>query len=71
MGDEATGSNESERQSLLGWRKSSHSMSNGQCLEAASLPGGKIAVRDSTAPEGPMLRFEKAAWVAHLLKVQA
>ncbi|WP_075898659.1 DUF397 domain-containing protein [Actinomadura sp. CNU-125] len=37
------------------WRKASRSGSNGgDCVELAGLPG-KIAVRDSKAPEGPVL----------------
>lgn len=49
-----------------GWRKSSYSMSNGHCLEAARLAGGPIAVRDSLAAGGPVLRFEAAAWATFL-----
>jgi hypothetical protein len=43
------------------WRRSSHSGSNGNCVEAAS--GGQvIAVRDSKDPAGPALMFNPSAW---------
>ena len=53
-----------------GWRKSSYSMSNGQCVEAARLPGGCIGVRDSKAAEGLVLRFEPEAWTAFLVELR-
>jgi hypothetical protein len=48
----------------LVWRKASASVSNGNCVEAAPIPGGGVAVRDSKDPEGPMLRFTAAEWSA-------
>jgi uncharacterized protein DUF397 len=45
------------------WIKSSYSgPTGGNCLEAAALPDGEVAVRDSKAPRGPALVFEAAAW---------
>lgn len=54
----------------LRWRKSSYSGSNGQtsCIEVALHTGSKI-VRDSKAPDGPILSFPIQAWawfVRHL-----
>ena len=50
-----------------GWRKSSYSMSNGQCVETtARLVGGCVGVRDSTAAEGPVLRFGPGTWATFL-----
>lgn len=46
------------------WRKSSYSMSNGQCLEIARLADGHIGIRDSKMPRGSVLRFEPGTWVA-------
>ena len=43
------------------WRKSTYSMSNGQCAEVA-LGGGVVAVRDSKDPGGPVLEFSPADW---------
>ena len=48
------------------WIKSSLSMSNGNCVEVARLPGGQIGVRDSKNPEGAILRFTSAGWHAFL-----
>jgi Domain of unknown function (DUF397) len=52
------------------WRKSSYSLSNGQCVEAARLASGRIAVRDSLAAGGPILRFEPASWGAFLSELR-
>jgi hypothetical protein len=52
------------------WRKSSFSMSNGDCVEVARLAGGCVGVRDSKATEGPVLRFAPVAWAAFLKDVR-
>lgn len=52
----------------LAWRKSSYS--NGprrMCVEAAQLPGGEVAVRNSRAPHGPVVTFTALEWEAFLL----
>ncbi len=49
---------------LGAWRTSSHSMSNGHCVQTARLASGRIGVRDSKAVAGPVLRFEPAAWTS-------
>jgi Domain of unknown function (DUF397) len=47
---------------LAGWRKSSHSGSNGGgCIEAAG-HDSQILVRDTQDQAGPVLRFTPAAW---------
>ncbi len=53
-----------------GWRKSSYTMSNGQCVEAARLAGGRIGVRDSKAAEGLALRFQPGPWAANRVRNQ-
>ena len=54
-----------------GWRKSSHSMSNGQCVEIARLVSGRIGVRDSrAAAEGPVLRFNPQTWAGFLMELR-
>lgn len=45
----------------MNWRKSSHSMNDGQCVEAASGEGA-ILVRDSKNPDGPALAFTPDQW---------
>ncbi|MGH3871842.1 MAG: DUF397 domain-containing protein [Pseudonocardiaceae bacterium] len=37
------------------WRKSSHSGQLGNCVEAATLDCGDVALRNSRHPAGPML----------------
>ncbi|WP_067709285.1 DUF397 domain-containing protein [Nocardia yamanashiensis] len=44
------------------WFKSSHSGSQGDCVEVAWLAGGVVGVRDSKDPAGPALLFTPAAW---------
>jgi hypothetical protein len=48
------------------WIKSSLSFANGNCVEAAALSDGRIAVRDSKDPDGPRLRFTPDEWRAFL-----
>jgi Domain of unknown function (DUF397) len=49
----------------LNWRKARMSTNNGACLEVASVPG-KIALRDSKDPSGPMLVYTPDEWTAFL-----
>ncbi len=54
-----------------GWKKSTYSMSNGQCLETSQFADGQIGVRDSKAVgQGPMLRFTPGAWTAFVSTVR-
>jgi hypothetical protein len=53
------------------WRKSSYSNPSGNCVETARLPSGRVAVRDSTRPNGPVLVFTDAGWAAFLHAVAA
>jgi hypothetical protein len=47
------------------WRTSSYSSANGgNCVEVASNLRGRVAVRDSKAPDGPALVFTRAEWQA-------
>jgi len=71
MGDRTpVGDNADECDLGASWRKSSHSMSNGQCVEIARLASGRIGVRDSqAAAEGLVLRFNpqtRAGFLAEL-----
>ena len=54
----------SERRGLT-WRKARLSTNNGACIEVASVPG-KIAVRDSKDPSGPVLVYAPEEWSAFL-----
>jgi len=67
MGDETPAGDNADGCSPSGdWRKSSYSLSNGQCVEIACLASGSIGVRDSKAPAGAVLRFGPEAWGAFL-----
>ncbi len=46
------------------WRKSRRSGPSGNCVEAAELPSGDVAVRNSRYPDGPALVFTRAEWIA-------
>ena len=46
-----------------GWRKSTRSGSNGQCVEARRV-GNTIQMRDSKDRSGPVLSFSLAEWTA-------
>jgi hypothetical protein len=48
------------------WVKSSLSFSNGNCVEVANLPDGRIGVRNSRDSGGPVLRFTSDEWHAFL-----
>jgi hypothetical protein len=41
-----------------GWRKPWSGSNGGACLEAKKLPGGRVALRQSTDPNGPALILE-------------
>jgi hypothetical protein len=53
-----------ERMSLV-WRKAKLSTNNGACVEVASAVG-KVALRDSKDPCGPVLVCTSAEWGAFL-----
>jgi len=53
------------------WIKSSHSGSQGDCVEVAALPDNGIAVRDSKDPDGGVLRFTSAQWRAFINGVKS
>lgn len=46
------------------WIKSGRSNPNGECVEMARLPGGRVAVRNSRYPDGPALIFPRQAVAA-------
>src|SRR5258708_10149680 len=46
------------------WRKSSHSGTQGNCVEVATNLPSIVAVRDSKDPDGALLIVSRAAWTA-------
>lgn len=49
----------------LSWRKASRSAGNGECVELSSA-SGRIFIRDSKAPEGPILGYHAEAFRSFL-----
>lgn len=52
------------------WQKSRRSNPSGNCVEAALLPTGEVAVRNSRDPEGPALIYTPAEIEAFILGVR-
>ncbi|WEH34752.1 DUF397 domain-containing protein [Streptomyces sp. AM 4-1-1] len=50
----------------LGWRASSYSSGNGQCLEVQNGTPDIVPVRDSKDIHGPVLALHAYAWSAFL-----
>ncbi|MEE1755430.1 DUF397 domain-containing protein [Streptomyces sp. SP18CS02] len=46
------------------WRRSSRSVGMNNCVEAARLDAGRLAVRDSKNVTRPPLRFSATAWTS-------
>ncbi len=53
------------------WRRSSRSTGMNNCVEAAVLDGGLLAVRDSKRTDGPAVLFTGHAWTGFLASVGA
>jgi hypothetical protein len=53
------------------WRKSRHSIGNGNCVEAAAAGPNGIVVRDSANRAGEVLCYSTQAWLAFLAQAKA
>jgi hypothetical protein len=54
----------------VAWFKSSYSSGDQSCVETAVIPG-RVPVRDSKTPHGPVLTFTSAAWTRFVNDVVA
>ena len=52
------------------FRKSSHSGSQGECVEVADNLPGVVAVRDSKDAQGPALLFSPDEWKAFITEMK-
>ena len=50
----------------LTWFKSSRSSGSGQCVMAARLEDGSMAIKDSKHPDGAVLVFRRGEWQAFI-----
>lgn len=58
-------------ESLNGWRKSSHSNSDGgSCVEVIDGYAAGVPVRDSKVPDGPAVVFAAPGWTAFVTAVR-
>ncbi|NIL59604.1 DUF397 domain-containing protein [Salinispora arenicola] len=53
------------------WRKSTRSNGSGDCVEVAADLAGKVGLRDSKDPSGPILTFSPAAWTTFVRATKA
>jgi Domain of unknown function (DUF397) len=56
---------------MAAWRKSSFSNAGGECVEVAALADGRVAVRNSKAPDAGTVFFTRAEIGAWLRGVKA
>ena len=55
------------REAAIKWTKpNSCNTATGPCVEVADLPDGRVGVRNSKDPRGPILRFTPEEWRAFL-----
>ncbi|MEA2492197.1 MAG: hypothetical protein QOJ29_108 [Thermoleophilaceae bacterium] len=52
--------------SAVSWQTSSYSQSGGECVQAAFLPDGGVALRHSNDPDGSVLIYTRGEWHAFL-----
>jgi hypothetical protein len=52
----------------IAWHRSSHSGSNGDCVEIG-WPTAGVAVRDSKQGDGPTLEFDVSGWRLFLSRI--
>ncbi|MET8084667.1 DUF397 domain-containing protein [Micromonospora sp. NPDC005237] len=61
---------EEVNQAPVTWRKSTRSNGSGNCVEVADNLAGKVGLRDSKDPTGPVLTFGPTAWSTFVASVK-
>ena len=56
---------------LVAWRTSTYSGSNGGTCVEVGTAGPAVAVRDSKHPDGPLLAFAAGTWQAFIAQLKA
>ncbi len=64
------GSGPADGSDSLAWRKSARSIGNGQCVEAARMADGRLAMRDSTDKAGPRILLSQGEWSDFLRRIK-
>ena len=70
MAEIRNGMNASQLPPDLVWRKSTHSNPNGNCVEIAELPDGRLAFRNSRDAAGPVLVYTRDDFVAFVHSIE-
>ncbi|MFI6320001.1 DUF397 domain-containing protein [Nonomuraea sp. NPDC050556] len=54
----------------IAWRVAAR-CNNGSCVAVAAFPGELVVMRDTKAPDGPLLAFSRSEWAAFILRIKA
>ncbi|MBM0239895.1 DUF397 domain-containing protein [Micromonospora sp. ATA32] len=61
---------EEVNQAPVTWRKSTRSNGSGDCVEVADNLSGRVGLRDSKDPNGPVIAYDARAWALFVSSVK-